>query len=203
MFFPNCNSALKSVPHGNDLPVPSPPSLEELESDDFSTEHETASSEACKSEEGTERCSSKKSILVNQSMLNDFVGDLTLTKDKAEILGSCLKQLNLLRKDTKLSKFRLLHKKLLSFFDVKDNLCYCKDVSGLKIKLGYEHDSDEWILFIDSSKTSLKAVLLYNGSIKPSIFIAHTVNMKETYEAIKLAWRLSITLNITGRFAQI
>ena len=93
--------------------------------------------------------------------------------------------------------------KLLSFFDVKDNLCYCKDVSGLKIKLGYEHDSDEWILFIDSSKTSLKAVLLYNGSVKPSISIAHTVNMTETYEAIKLAWRLSITLNITGRFAQI
>ena len=53
------------------------------------------------------------------------------------------------------------------------------------IKLGYEHDSDEWRLFIDSSKSSLKAVLLHNGYIKPSIPIAHSVNMKETYEAMK------------------
>ena len=166
--YPNCNSALKPVPHGNHLPVPSPPSPEKQQSEESSTEHETTGSEACESEEDTEGCITKKPTLINQSMLNDLVRDLTLTKDKAEILGSRLKQWSLLEKDTKISKFRLRHEKLSSFFDVKDNLCYCKDVSGLMIELGYEHDSDEWRLFIDSSKTSLKAVLLHNGNVKPS-----------------------------------
>ena len=44
------------------------------------------------------------------------------------------------------------------------------------IELGYEHDSDERILFIDSRKTSLKAVLLHNGNVKSSIPIAYAVN---------------------------
>ena len=53
------------------------------------------------------------------------------------------------------------------------------------IEFGYEHDSDEWRLFMDSSKTSLKAVLLHYGNVKPSIPIAHAENMKETYKAMK------------------
>ena len=92
--------------------------------------------------------------LINQRMLNDLVRDLTLTKGKAEILGSCLKQWNLLEEGTKISKFRLRHERLSSFFDVKDNLCYFKNISGLMIELSYENDSDEWRFFIDSSKSS-------------------------------------------------
>ena len=76
-------------------------------------------------------------------MLIDLVRDLTLTKNKAKILGSCLNQWNLLEKNIKISKIRLRYEKLSSFFDVKNNLCYCKDVSGLMIELGYKHDSDE------------------------------------------------------------
>ena len=56
----DCNSALKPVLHGNDLPVPSPPSPEELESEESLTEHETTGSEACAIEEGMEGCSIKK-----------------------------------------------------------------------------------------------------------------------------------------------
>ena len=70
--YPNCNSALKPVPHGNDLPVPSPPSPEK-QSEESSTEHETTGSEACESEEDTEGCMTKKPTLINQSMLNDLV----------------------------------------------------------------------------------------------------------------------------------
>ena len=84
--YPNCNSALKPVPHGNDLLVPSPSSPEEVESEESSTEHETTSSEVCESAEGTEGCNTKKPTLIIQSMLNDLVPNLTLTKDKAEIL---------------------------------------------------------------------------------------------------------------------
>ena len=44
----------------------------------------------------------------------------------------------------------------------------------------------EWHLFIDSYKRSLKAVLLYNGNIKPSVPIAHSVHLKESYEIIEI-----------------
>ena len=53
------------------------------------------------------------------------------------------------------------------------------------IESGYVRDSDEWRLFINSSKTSLKAVLLHNGNVISSLPIAHVVNMKEAYEAMK------------------
>ena len=47
------------------------------------------------------------------------------------------------------------------------------------------HDPDEWRLFIDSSKTSLKAVLLHNGNVLPSIPVGHAVHLKETYDNMK------------------
>ena len=36
-----------------------------------------------------------------------------------------------------------------------------------------------------SSETGLKAVLLHNENVKPSMPIAHAVNIKETYKAMK------------------
>ena len=47
------------------------------------------------------------------------------------------------------------------------------------------HDPDEWRLFIDSSKTSLKAVLLHNGNVLPSIPVGHAVHLKEKYDNMK------------------
>lgn len=45
-------------------------------------------------------------------------------------------------------------------------------------------DLDKWRLFVVSSKTSLKVVLLADGNKLPSIPAAYSVNMKETYENI-------------------
>ena len=47
------------------------------------------------------------------------------------------------------------------------------------------HDPQEWRLFVDSSKLSLKAVLLHNGNILPSIPVAYAVHMKETYDNLR------------------
>jgi len=44
----------------------------------------------------------------------------------------------------------------------------------------------QWRLFIDSSKVSLKVVLLHNGNRFPSIPLAHAANIKESYESMKL-----------------
>jgi len=47
-------------------------------------------------------------------------------------------------------------------------------------ELESEQASRQWRPFTDSSKASLKAVLLYNGNKLHSIPLAHAVHMKET-----------------------
>ena len=119
-------------------------------------------------------------------MLNDLVRDLALPKYKAEILRSRLKQWSVLEQETKISEFRHRNEKLSSFFDSYNSLCFFNDVDVLMMELGYEHKCDEWRLFIDSSKACLKAVLLHNDNIHPSIPVAHAVQLKKSYETIKL-----------------
>ncbi|KDR19280.1 hypothetical protein L798_06074 [Zootermopsis nevadensis] len=42
-------------------------------------------------------------------------------------------------------------------------------------EIGVTYDQKEWRLFIDSSKLSLKAVMLHNGNVKASVPVAHCV----------------------------
>ena len=51
--------------------------------------------------------------------------------------------------------------------------------------MGMDYNAAEWRMFVDSSKRSLKAVLLYNGNTVASLSIAHSVTLKETYETLK------------------
>ena len=57
-------------------------------------------------------------------------------------------------------------------------------------QFGIEYDKQEWRLFIDASKTSIKAVLLHNGNRYPSLPLAYSVTMRENYENMKeiLQW---------------
>ena len=66
------------------------------------------------------------------------------------------------------------------------DLVYCNDVCGLMEDLQLQHAPDQWRrLFLDSSKLSLKAVLLHNGNNLPLLPPAHAVHMKETYASIQ------------------
>jgi hypothetical protein len=40
---------------------------------------------------------------------------------------------------------------------------FCNDVCAIMEALGHEHNPDQWCLFSDTSKVSLKVVLLQNG----------------------------------------
>jgi hypothetical protein len=51
--------------------------------------------------------------------------------------------------------------------------------------LGVEYKTGEWRLFIDSSKRSLKVVLLHNGNLLASVPVVHSVHLKETYENLE------------------
>ena len=63
---------------------------------------------------------------------------------------------------------------------------YCTDIAQLLHKLGVtRYRTKDWRLFIDSSKRSLKCVLLHNGNEFASVPLAHSTTLKEKYEAVK------------------
>lgn len=121
--------------------------------------------------------------------LNDLVRDLALPKDGAELLASRLKEKHLLAKDVSVSFYRNREKKFRKFFmnDDQNSVVFCSDVKDLvdELKPNIYRD-DEWRLFIDSSKRSLKAVLLHVGNTYAPIPIAHSTKLKETYENLQI-----------------
>ena len=78
------------------------------------------------------------------------------------------------------------HEEFQDFFSEEDGVVFCNDVCSVVKVLGHEYKPDQWHLFIDSSKVSLKVVLLHNGNRFPSISLAHAANTKEIYESMTL-----------------
>lgn len=125
-----------------------------------------------------------------QEELNDLVRDLGLAKEAAEYLASVLKNKNLLEKGTKVTYYRNRNESFKQYFEEKvhdeEKLVYCKNVEGLMEELKPNvYKTDAWRLFIDSSKISLKAVLLHNTNHYASVPIAHSTTMKEAYSSLK------------------
>jgi predicted nucleic acid-binding Zn ribbon protein len=65
------------------------------------------------------------------------------------------------------------------------------------------YDASVWVLFINRSKRSLKAVLLHDGNNVASIPIAHSIHLNETYENLrivleKINWNLCGNMKILG-----
>jgi hypothetical protein len=75
---------------------------------------------------------------------------------------------------------------------------YCCNIPGLTQKYGVEYKVNEWRLFIDSSKRSLKAVLLHNGNNYASLPIGQSVHLKESYENLELVLTKMDTQLMTG-----
>ena len=100
--YPDLPSAMRPVPHSDDLPIPNPPESYKLSSsesgDDDEMEHDI-------DKEFTASSSSVPHLLT-QVDLNDIVRDLNLSKSQGELLGSRLQGWNLLATGTKVSIFR-------------------------------------------------------------------------------------------------
>jgi len=131
-------------------------------------------------------CSSNEPHLHTQGDLNDIFCDLNLSKKQAERLGSKLKSWNLLRQDANVCLYRGRHEEFKEFFSQEDGVMFCNDVCSVMEVLGREYNPDQWRLFIDSSKVTLKVVLLHNGNRFPSVPLAHAANMKENYGSMRL-----------------
>ena len=168
-------SARKPVPHDDENPVPTPPADQNIP---VSSGEEDGDDEPFEPD-------TQEPHLLNQGDLNDLVRDLSLSKAKAELLGSRLQQWNLLEPNTKISLFRARHRDMAEFFEMEDKMTFCSDINGLLKELGCDHHPTDWRLFIDSGKNSLKAVLLHNGNEKPSVPLAHAFGMTETYETMR------------------
>lgn len=181
-------SMTKPIPHSHSVPYPvctkrkREPSVEPDEPPVEPDEQSTADESEVELERNPK--------LFTQSELNDLIRDLDLSKLKSELLASRLKERNLLSPDVRVTFYRNRHKQFDKYYSTKDNTCFCHDVNGLFEEFAEPYDPAEWRLFIDSSKLSLKAVLLHQGNNKPSIPLAHAVNMKETYESMALLLNL-------------
>ncbi|GBM59285.1 hypothetical protein AVEN_177263-1 [Araneus ventricosus] len=87
------------------------------------------------------------------------------------------------------------------------DVIFCNDVDSLFKALELQHNPQEWRLFIDSSKVSLKAVLLHNGNKHPSIpvecSLSYERNIRETLkhmlssiEYSKHSWHIRADLKV-------
>ena len=199
--YPSIPSSIAPVNHGPELPIPQPPtthaiSLTSSEDDDVDFEVDTQSS-------------SKDPHFPNQNELDDLTRDLVLTKAKAQILSSRLKEWNLLAPSCKISKPRKRHATFANFYAMSSDsdhfsLCYCTNIQGLFQEIAVAYSASNWRLFIDSSKRSLKAVLLHNVNVYPSIPIAHSVQMKEDRDSVKILLELiQYTMITIGTYVEI
>ena len=85
---------------------------------------------------------------------------------------------------------------------MQDHFVYCNDIQGLLPEMGLpECNPDEWRLFIDSSKRSLKCVLLDNGDKFACVPIRQSVIVKEHYLNVKMFCRNCATVSTAGPYA--
>ena len=180
--YPNIRSVDPPISHSNDFPIPVPPNVRGEEVDNIEKIADILSESY-----SVATCSSNVGVrTMNQSDLNDLVNDLNLSKRQSELLASRLKERHFLEEDVHITFYRQRQKAFENFFGEENGLLYCHDVGAVLVALGHSHVPNEWRLFIDASKSSLKAALLHNGNQYPSIPVAYSVSMKETYDNLRL-----------------
>ncbi|KAL4113048.1 hypothetical protein QTP88_016749 [Uroleucon formosanum] len=172
-------STIRPMPHGPTIPIPLPPiNLDTIlasESSDIDSNNSDYFEESCNTPQ-----------FFTQSELNDLIKDLDLPKDGSELLASRLRNKNLLAPGTLSSFYRNRKHEYVQYFTQEESLVYCNNIPKLINKLGnIEYNKNEWRLFIDSSKRSLKGVLLHNGNFLASVPVTHSVYLKETYDNLK------------------
>jgi len=179
MTYPDLESARRPIPHGIDIPVPELPKHINLENNETGSGSEFSVDESsCVNIIDTPQT-------FTQAELNDLVRDLNLTKDAAEILASRLHEKRLLSPGTLVTFYRNRQKELEQYYNQDDSITYCVDIAAVMSKLRVNYEPNEWRLFIDSSKRSLKGVLLHNGNNLSSIPVAYSVNLKENYDNLE------------------
>lgn len=126
-------------------------------------------------------------IEITQNRLDIMVRRLKLSQRQCILLAKDLKKTNILAPDVCVYGAINRQRRFTNFFRSIENnsLAYCIDIRGLILTIQNGYKSEDWRLFIDSSKSSLKAVLLHITNSKNSVPIALSTNTKETYSSLK------------------
>lgn len=171
-------------PHSDTLPIPKRPSpTEEYMPPSFDTVGESSASVYVPSNVSAP-CNH---IEITQIGLDNMVRRLKLSQRQSILLAQDLKRANILAPSVNIFGAIGRHRHFTTFFKAieHNSLAYCTDIKGLVLMMHNEYNADDWRLFIDSSKSSLKAVLLHITNAKNSVPIAISSNTKENYASLK------------------
>lgn len=177
-------SAQTPLPHSDTVPIPKkpspteeyvPPTFESVPESEYSLYQPSNVTSAC------------NHIEISQQRLNIIARQLKLSQNRMIVLTQHLKAVNILAPDVRIYAARGRQREFLQFFTRNENnsFAYCNDIPGLMASMNYTYKAEEWRLFIDGSKSSLKAVLLYIDNSKNPVPIALNLNTKETYDSMK------------------
>lgn len=177
-------SAQTPLPHSESVPIPKRPCpTEEYAPPTFDTEPETSHS-IYQPSNITPPC---KHLECSQNRLDMMARQLKLSQNRQILLAQQLKAMNILAPGVKIFCAYGRQREFMRFFDRNDmnTFSFCNDIEGLMLAMGHQYKPEEWRLFIDSSKSSLKAVLLYIDNTKKPVPIAISTDTKENYESMK------------------
>jgi len=89
-----------------------------------------------------------------------MIRSLKLSQRQSIFLAKDLKQTNILAVDVRI--YGAINRFTNFFKSIENNsLAYCTDIRGLILTMQNEYNPEHWRLFINSSKSSLKGVLLH------------------------------------------
>lgn len=185
------NMVLKSTvnadltkPHSDAIPVPKCPSGDAQTFYSFDTDYTEASNAYSMYEPGP----SNAPKFVTQRELDRLVAQLNLSQKKSEQIASFLKAHNILDPGVKVTGYRGRQRDFKKLYELSEDKksAYCTDVDALMKAIGIKYRAKEWRLFVDSAKTSLKAILLDEKNVKPAVPIAYSTDTEETYEKLKI-----------------
>lgn len=124
--------------------------------------------------------------LISQTRFANICRRLELSQRKSRLLALMLKEDQLLAPDMSICSTKNRQAEFIPFFTTEGDLSFCSNINGLMEKLKIDYDVDDWRLFIDGSKSGLKAVLLHNDNVYMPIPIAYSTELKESHESMRL-----------------
>lgn len=173
------------LPHSDSIPIPKRPSpTEESAAPTFMSEVGDNPTSLYEPSNITPKC---KHVEITQKKLNNIARGLKLSQRRSIMLAQYLNEAKILAPDVRIFSSVGRHQQFSDFFTSIENnsLAYCNDIRGMIEMMHEQYAADEWRLFIDASRSSLKAVLLHVKNEKPSIPIALSTRTKETYASLK------------------